>query len=382
MTRGLLPLSADPVHNGHLDIIRRARAECDELLVAVLDNDEKRGSYTFDLPERQRLVERAIQQTMGGVNVRVVASSGLLVDLFLREGCDIVFRGIRDRKDREYEEWQMTLHGVILSGFERKVRYLVADPQFQHVSSSALKALVMHDADVSSMCPLFVKSKLERTLRKLYLLGVTGPMGVGKSWVSHELALEVNRRGVQAFHVNVDALLRQLYAEDSPGAQAVRDRIKFLLDVDIPISNGVADLSALKAAIKDQPDPEALMQVHAATEPHVYRLIRDALHGKRGLVLLEWARLAEDGMSRLVNHDAIIVTSPDQEANLTDRGADPDLVKALAANQWTAERKWEEIRRLGKEEGCGATLLHENQRGKPLGSLPDVIFRLFPGLGK
>lgn len=382
MIRGLLPLSADPVHFGHINIIQRAAAQCDELVVAVLNSDEKQGHYTFSLPDRLRLVERAIQQAQVMGSVRVLAHEGLLVDLFLKEGCQKVFRGIRDQKDQEYEGHQMRLHNVILPGFTDKVVYLPAESTFRHISSSAIKALVGHHADVSSMCPLFVKSKLERTLQDIYLLGVTGGMGVGKSWVCIQLVAELVSVGVPVCHINIDALLRQLYAEASPGARLVREGIKALTGATITVKNGVADLTDLKVAIAAGQSEHTLRALHTLTEPHVYRLLREAMAGEDGLILIEWARLVEDGMTRLVNNDAIIVTSPNQAAQIQGRGTDPALAQTLMANQMTTEERIKGLRDRYNRDDCGSVIVYDNITTPALNGLAEKVGRLFPGLSK
>lgn len=98
--RGLFSLSADPIHYGHVHIIRRAASQCGTLVVYVTDNDLKRGSYLFDITDRALMVERAIEiaakEGVGFENIEIVAGNDLLVDVFLREGCDVVFRGVRD----------------------------------------------------------------------------------------------------------------------------------------------------------------------------------------------------------------------------------------------------------------------------------------------
>ena len=74
MRRLLYPGSFDPATRGHLDIIRRASALCDELIVAVMHNPDKRGA--LDVPTRVRVLETACAPYP---NVRVVAHGGLLV---------------------------------------------------------------------------------------------------------------------------------------------------------------------------------------------------------------------------------------------------------------------------------------------------------------
>lgn len=204
--RGLLPLSADPITFGHLDLIRRASALCGELLVAVMDNGLKAGSYLFSRDERRSMTERAVQD-LGLGNVRVVASGGLLTDLWLTEACDAIVRGVRDEADRAYEERQMRIHASILPAVEGRVLYLPADPRLSLVASSLVKGLVSRGLDVSAWVPAFVKRRLEEKLLRQRRIAVTGGIAVGKTSVAAKLAERwTARTGQGAWHVNLDQL--------------------------------------------------------------------------------------------------------------------------------------------------------------------------------
>ena len=84
--------SFSPPTMGHLDVIRRAAALFDELIVAVVGQSEKQ--YSFSLEARADMVRRVVRDIPG---VRVVSSTGLLVDLARQEGADVLLRGLRDR---------------------------------------------------------------------------------------------------------------------------------------------------------------------------------------------------------------------------------------------------------------------------------------------
>ena len=98
MSIAIGPGSFDPITNGHLDIIRRALTVADEVVVAVMNNDAK--TYTFDMETRKELALLAVSEL---AHVRVVADSGMLVDLFDRLGADVIVKGVRNEADRAYE---------------------------------------------------------------------------------------------------------------------------------------------------------------------------------------------------------------------------------------------------------------------------------------
>lgn len=381
MTTGLFPLSGDPLHYGHLDIIKRAAEQCDRLVVALLVNDFK--SYCFEMGERLQIARRAVQMFVPQDKCRidVISSEDLLVDVFLREGCSILFRGVRTAEDMEFEKQQMELHEYALPGILGNVRYLEADPKYRVISSTAIKTMLQYSVDVSTMCPLFVKSKLERRRFNRYIFGVTGGMGSGKSYVSAKLVDAFKARGIPAHHLNLDDCIRASMNEDSPGAQQMRAAIEAHVGVSIPLVNGVADMAAYKAAIASGAVDIGVRQtLHNITEPHVMRHLRYAMRGKHGVLLFEWALMAENDLSHICNHDVIVVSSPDQDAFLTERGVDPALAAALRSNQWSDGDKANAIRRRVAQDQCGLVIEYPNPRGAEPTGLADSLIGLFPGL--
>ncbi len=99
MSIAIVPGSYDPITLGHLDIVKRALLQYDEVVLAVMNNDAK--LYMFDMAARAEMARRA---TCDLARVRVVADSGMLVDLFDRVGADAIVKGVRNEKDLAYEQ--------------------------------------------------------------------------------------------------------------------------------------------------------------------------------------------------------------------------------------------------------------------------------------
>ena len=89
MRRAIYPGSFDPVTNGHLDVIERARKLFDQVIVAVAYNDEKQP--LFSLNERLDLLRESVPN---GENVRIASFEGLLVDFAKKERAGAVIRGL------------------------------------------------------------------------------------------------------------------------------------------------------------------------------------------------------------------------------------------------------------------------------------------------
>ena len=98
MSLAIVPGSFDPMTLGHLDVVRTVAARYDEVVVAVMINRAK--SYQFNMETRVRIAEATVA---GLPNVRVIAETGLLIDLFDRLGADAVCKGWRNATDYEYE---------------------------------------------------------------------------------------------------------------------------------------------------------------------------------------------------------------------------------------------------------------------------------------
>ncbi|MGN6302175.1 MAG: pantetheine-phosphate adenylyltransferase [Angustibacter sp.] len=147
------PGSYDPVTLGHLDVIDRAATMFDEVVVAVLHNPDKQG--TFAVAERVELLRQVLD---GRERVRVVEYGGrLLVDVCRELGAGHVVKGLRGGADFDYE-LPMALMNRHLSGVETV--FVAADPRLSHVSSSLVRQVNAYGGDVSGLVPDVVRDAL------------------------------------------------------------------------------------------------------------------------------------------------------------------------------------------------------------------------------
>lgn len=359
----LLPLSADPVTLGHLSLIRQARGRFDRVTVAILDNDAKRGRQLFSIGERLALLEREIGR-LGLDGIRAIAAPGiLLADLFLREGCDAIVRGIRSDAEREEERAQARLHALILPGIDERFVYLLADDALRGVSSSMAKALVSHGLDASALVPVAVKEALEERILGRRTVAVTGPIASGKSFVCARLAAILPTLGVPCVHLSYDALLRDLYVEQTPGAERMRAGIAAILGDDVRSADGTLNRAGMAATLFHPNCPmETRRAVESLTAPHVFRLERERLAGFRGLVLLECATLVEMGLARRANNRAVVVDAPERASMLAERHVDADRAAVIARHQSTVDETVAALERRIAADGHGSVIRHVNRR--------------------
>lgn len=112
----IVPGSYDPVTNGHLDIIRRAAEENDEVYAVIFVNPEK--EYTFSLDDRVRML---ILATDDMPNVLVSYSNGLVIDYMRDHGIDRIVKGYRNDTDLEYEKKQAE-YNLRFGGYETELK--------------------------------------------------------------------------------------------------------------------------------------------------------------------------------------------------------------------------------------------------------------------
>jgi pantetheine-phosphate adenylyltransferase len=153
MRRAIYPGSFDPVTNGHLDVIGRARKLFDEIVVAVAHNDEKQP--LFSLEERLALLSDALDKID---HVRVAQFDGLLVDFAVAQKANAVIRGLRAVSDFEFE-FQMALMNRKLEDSVETI-FLMPKEEYTYLSSRLVKEIARLGGNVSSFVPSAVAKAL------------------------------------------------------------------------------------------------------------------------------------------------------------------------------------------------------------------------------
>lgn len=361
MQRGMIALSADPITLGHVRLIETARSRCDHLVVLIANNDRKKGGYLFDLKERTEMTQRALVHLDG---LSIVNSDGLLVDAYLKHGCNVLFRGVRNDHDHGYEREQMRANTRIYPQLEKQTVFLPATEADEIISSTLVKAYAKHHVDTSRFVPLFVKQMLEERLHKQYKIGVTGVIASGKSRVADRLhALSQYQYRFPATHINVDELIRKLYWEKSEGAHQVRQALAKRFG-DTVLDGDAIDVNrtVLASFVFDAPNAEEHRRfVHELTLPHVERLYREALSQvEEGLVIVEWAQMAEMNMAHWTNNNVIVVNPTDHAEFIRQRAIDPKHLEAVLRTQWSTNRKMEAIAAHILTTGHGELIQFDN----------------------
>ena len=159
MKRAIYPGSFDPVTNGHIDVVERARKLFDEVIVAVAQNDEKQA--LFSLEERLDL----LRQTVGKIdNVRVAHFEGLLIEFAVSEQASAVIRGLRAVSDFEFE-FQMALMNRKLEDSVETI-FLMPKEEYTYLSSRLVKEIARLGGNVTKFVPAMVASALGKKFKK------------------------------------------------------------------------------------------------------------------------------------------------------------------------------------------------------------------------
>jgi pantetheine-phosphate adenylyltransferase len=150
--RAICPGSFDPVTNGHLDIIGRAAALYDELVVAVFVNKTK--ASMFSVEERMDMLA---ESTGRYGNVRIDSFHGLVVDYCRTNGIPVIVKGLRAVSDFDYE-LQMAQMNRGLANVD--TLFMPTNPEYSFLASSLVKEIASWGGDVAALVPANILDRL------------------------------------------------------------------------------------------------------------------------------------------------------------------------------------------------------------------------------
>jgi len=149
----IYPGTFDPITNGHLDLVLRAEAIFDEVIIAVSDNPSKNPLFTVE--ERVELVGKA---TAHIPNVSIERFNDLLVNFVRRKEAKFIIRGLRAVSDFEYE-FQLASANRRLDANVETIFLTPAESNY-FISSSLVREISHYQGDISSFVPAVVEQAL------------------------------------------------------------------------------------------------------------------------------------------------------------------------------------------------------------------------------
>lgn len=294
MRQVVYPLSADPIHNGHLFVLDALLqlSDVEHIYVGLGTNENKVGSYTFTVEERLLLAQRVLARYHATHPGRVILEKfdGLLADYAKQKNCQVVYRGIRDAADTARERTMAAFNAK--RGIE--TRYIQASPAVAQIRSSALKQAVQEGKFVYDMAPVVIQQALQEKLRNTFMVGVTGNIGSGKTTLCRRLA----DKG--AHHIDADALIHTLYRSNATVRKYIADTFGSHV-----IQSGEVDRQQLGRIVFT--DAHARQQLADVLRQPFTKQIEREISQLSGLVLLDCAYLVEYDLLSLVNNNVILM---------------------------------------------------------------------------
>lgn len=154
MRIAIYPGSFDPVTLGHLDVIERASVMFDKVYVVMMQNAQKK--YLFSSDERKEMLELACKKFP---NVTIEVGEGLTAVYAQSKKAHVIIRGLRALMDFEYELQIAHINSHVAPEIE--TIFLATKAEYAHISSSVVRDLAAHHANLSGLVPEAIIPRLE-----------------------------------------------------------------------------------------------------------------------------------------------------------------------------------------------------------------------------
>jgi len=374
MKKAIYAFSGDPITFGHLDIIERAARVFDKLIVGIGVNPAKK--YLMSLEERAELAKTA---TAHIPNVEAIYFRGLLVDYAYENNIPTIIRGLRNSEDFSFE---LMLHQI---GESQKMSidtfFIPSKQDLSHISSGAVKAIQLEQGMIHEYVPLIVKQKLEERLSGQYIIGVTGEIGAGKSFVCKAIQELGKGVGTEVHIVDIDHLGHEILEKlQEPLFKTLRETIAKEFGETLLTNEGFIDTKALGKIVFA--DITKLNQLNNLLYKPLLLRLRKAIYGKKGLILLDSALIAESGMSYLCNNNVILIKSnkEDQLIRLKERMYTQAQINGRILSQYNHETKLTYLEKEIHDKKYGKVMHLDNDVdnfSECLKKLSEILFNSF-----
>ncbi|MBI2026343.1 MAG: pantetheine-phosphate adenylyltransferase [Deltaproteobacteria bacterium] len=159
MKKAIFPGSFDPITHGHLDLIRRALAVFDNLIILIAQSPHK--SNLFSVKERKSMI---LETCRDFPQITVDSTNGLLMDYASEHKAQAIIRGLRATSDFEYEFQMASMNKKLNPHVE--TFFIMTGEKYFYISSRAIKEVMSLGGDVSSFVPTIVNSALKKKYKK------------------------------------------------------------------------------------------------------------------------------------------------------------------------------------------------------------------------
>ena len=146
MKTAIYPGSFDPITYGHIDVLETSAGIFDKVIIAVAKNSEKNSFLTVE--QRVNLIKASTQHLK---NVEVDSFEGLTIEYAKKRGAEILIRGLRAVSDFEYEMQLSQTNSALAENI--KTVFLITKPEYNFISSSQVKEILINNGDISKFVP-------------------------------------------------------------------------------------------------------------------------------------------------------------------------------------------------------------------------------------
>lgn len=330
----------------------------------------------MSLEERAELAKTA---TAHIPNVEVIYFRGLLVDYAYEHNIPTIIRGLRNNEDFSFE---LMLHQI---GESQKMDidtfFIPSKQKLSHISSGAVKAIQLEQGLIHEYVPLVVKQKMEERLSGQYIIGVTGEIGAGKSYTCKSIQELGKIVGIEVHIVDIDYLGHEILEKlQEPLFKMLRETIAKEFGEALLTSEGFINTKALGKFVF--PDITKLNQLNKLLYKPLLLRLRKAIYGKKGIILLDSALIAESRMSYLCNNNVILIQTnkDDQLKRLNERMYTQSQINERIYSQYNHETKLIYLKKEIQNKKYGE-IMHlnngENNFSESIKKLTEILFSSF-----
>jgi pantetheine-phosphate adenylyltransferase len=384
MAKAMFALSGDPIHNGHINTIERISKLFYHVHIGIGVNETKK--YLFNLNERLDLIRKSTSHIK---NITVSAFDGLLVDYALLNGIEVIVKSVRNQEDCQYEKNLYSVGKSQVPGIETLIMF--SDPRYENVSSSVIKALEQHKGFIHEFVPLCVKQALEKRISGQVIIGITGGIGCGKSYITKKL---IDIMPMKVINIDFDNLVHEIYTQRlEPYYNQVRRNIaaEFGDDIVIPTQNhnisGMCLIDSHILAGKVFPNPEAMHKLYTLLDESLFILYREKLQKHKDCIIflncayLLGNKISDFNLSHLCNNNIILIEcgSSEQYRRLKTRSLTDAQITDRINSQFTNGEIRKRIQDQIKKDNYGKMVSFDNRDGlsefdqKSIKNLAEII---------
>lgn len=291
MKRAILPISADPLTNGHLELIHLGLEIFDELIIALLVNNTKEQLFTLE--EKRGIIEKVISfspdltKRLQQKKIHIVSHTGLLIELATSWETRFVIRGIRNSKDLDYENMLKRTYQDQLWQNEEPLKfvYLQTSAKVNFISSTLAKSICLQHGNTARFVPLFVKQKMEKKMLGQKKIIVTGGIASGKTTCCKILAKNLEKYD-KATIIDFDEIVGNIYEKIEHGEYPkLANQLKVLLPKTDKIKK--QDVAHFIETINKYDALIFLQKLQTLFGPYIRNHFLKKLSGKSGFILLD-----------------------------------------------------------------------------------------------